>query len=151
MERIINIKRRDKVERNNNISGLSQISNHWLFKIVAISLSGFFVFSACNSVRNTVQKKEILNIAQQEVQDLRVANLHLSISIKDMSSDRYLEKEARDRLNFGGKNETVFILPENILNLAVEEIEVILNPPVKSVYERGYNIDDWFEFFVFGI
>lgn len=151
MDRRINIKSRDRVLKSNSGVEISRISNHWAFKIFALAVSTVLFFSVYNSVKITIQKLEILKKAEQEVEDLRLTNLHLSISIKDMSTDKYLEKEARDRLNFGGKDEVVFVIPDSTLGLAKEEVGSIINPQVDSVYEEGNNIGEWIEFIAVGV
>ncbi len=151
MDRRINIKSRDRILKSNSGVEISRISNHWLFKISAFAISAIILFSVFNSVKITIQKLEILKKAEQEVEDLRLTNLHLSIGIKDMSTDKYLEKEARDRLNFGGKGEIVFVIPEPTLESAKKEVESIVNPQVDSVYEEGNNIGEWIKFVAVGV
>ncbi len=97
------------------------------------------------------QKLEILKQAEREVEELRLANLHLSIEMKDMSTDRYLEKEARDRLNFGAQGEVAFVIPTNVLDLAKEEVERIVAPSQESIYETGNNVDEWISFLLIGV
>ncbi|NLE31316.1 hypothetical protein GX618_03535, partial [Candidatus Dojkabacteria bacterium] len=89
--------------------------------------------------------------AEKEVNSLRLENLNLSIGIKDMSTDQYLEKEARDRLNFGGEGEVVFVIPDNMIEFAKKEVDSIVNPKVQPVYESGSNIDKWLQFLVLGV
>ncbi len=151
MNRRIDIKKIDSDRSNSNGSNLSRLSNSWIFKIIAIAISSFFLFSTYNSVMNTLQKRKILDKAEREVEELRISNLYLSIQIKDMSSDKYLEKEARDRLNFGGKDEVVFVIPDNTVELAKKEVEEILTPELESVHKSGSNIHEWFQFVVKGI
>lgn len=129
----------------------SEISNHWIFKLAALAVSSVIFFSVFNSVKITVQKLEILKKAEQEVEDLRLENLHLSIGIKDMSTDKYLEKEARDRLNFGGRDEIVFVIPIPSLEIAREEVGLLVNPTVEDIYKSGNNLDQWIQFVVFGV
>ena len=151
MERRINIKNRDRVKNNNSGIELGRISNHWLFKLGVISIASIILYSVYNSAKITIQKLDILKKAEQEVQDLRLTNLHLSISIKDMSTDRYLEKEARDRLNFGGKGEVIFVIPENSLNIAQKEVKRLTEEKEEEVYEEGSNIHKWVEFVIKGV
>ncbi len=151
MDKRINIKSRDRVPKGTNDVVISQISNSWLFKIFVLVVSGVIFYSVFNSVKLTIQKLEILRKAEQEVEELRLENLHLSIGIKDMSTDKYLEKEARDRLNFGGKGEIVFVIPDSTLELAKKKVDSIVNPEVESVYENGNNINEWMEFLITGV
>ncbi len=151
MDKRINIKSRDRVLKSSSGVEISLISNHWIFKISALAISAVILFSVFNSVKITIQKLEILKKAEQEVEDLRLTNLHLSIGIKDMSTDKYLEKEARDRLNFGGKGEIVFVIPESNLELAKKEVKSIVHPKVENIYEKGNNIGEWIEFVAVGV
>lgn len=152
MGKTFNIKNRDRVVKTGSGIEFSQVSNHWLFKLVSLGISTVIFFTVFNSTKITIQKLEILKKAEQEVEDLRLTNLHLSIGIKDMSTDRYLEKEARDRLNFGGDNEIVFVIPENTIEIAKEEVDKIVNPKVESIYEEsGNNLNEWVEFVMAGV
>lgn len=151
MDRRINIKSRDRVSKNSGGIEILNITNHWAFKIFALVISTVLFYSVFNSIKITVQKLEILKKAEQEVEDLRLTNLHLSVGVKDMSTDKYLEKEARDRLNFGGKDEVVFVIPGSTLESAKEGVELIVNPPRDEVYEEGGNITKWIDFIATGV
>lgn len=151
MNRTFNIKNRDRALAKKSGIEFSQISNHWLFKISALAISIVILYSVFNSIIITVKKVDILKEAEKEVNSLRLENLNLSIGIKDMSTDEYLEKEARDRLNFGGKGEVVFVIPETMIEYAKHEVNDIVNPPVEPVYESGSNIDKWLQFLVLGV
>jgi len=68
-----------------------------------------------------------------------------------MSTDKYLEKEARDRLNFGDKEEIVFVIPKNALDLAKEEVTRTVNTTEEVIYEEGNNMEDWIAFVITGV
>jgi len=149
MEKTINIRRINRGKESRN--GISMISGHWIFKVVSIVVFILVMYFISNSVRITIQKIDILKKAEKEVQDLRLENLYLSVSIEEMSSDKYLEKEARDRLNFGGKNEIVFVIPESTLEISKEKVEEILTPKVGPVYESEGNLNEWITFVLNGV
>jgi len=151
MNKTFNIKNRDRVLSKKKGVEFSQITNHWFFKLSAMGLSFIFLYSVFNSVIITIKKIDILKNAEKEVNSLRLENLNLSIGIKDMSTDQYLEKEARDRLNFGGKGEVVFVIPDTMIEYAKNEVNLIVNPKVQPVYESGSNIDKWLQFVVLGV
>jgi len=151
MERRINIKNRDRVTNSSSGIELAKVSSHWIFKVVVLVVVGVILYSVYNSAMITIQKLNILKRAEQEVQDLRLTNLHLSISIKDMSTDRYLEKEARDRLNFGGEGEVIFVIPENSLNIAQTQVQKLMEEKEEGVYNEGSNLYKWVEFVIQGV
>lgn len=130
-----------------------KLFNSWYFQLGFVIISGVFLFNVYKSVRITSQKLDILKQAEMEVEDLRLKNLALSIEMLDMSTDDYLEKEARNRLNFGGVNEVAFVIPENSLGYARERVESIL-----SVDDSGESVVDvvdgwsvWFDFVSSGV
>lgn len=151
MERRINIKNRERRVESSNELTLSDISSNWIFKIFAVVTSVILLISVYNSFKLTMQKLEILRLAEEEVENLRLTNLHLSINIQEMSTDKYLEKEARDRLNFGGIDEIAFVIPENALKIASERVGEIIQPKESVVYEKGSNIQVWLDFVILGI
>lgn len=151
MEKRINIKRKERVQNNTSGLELSGIFNHWLVKIASVVISVIILVSVFNSIKITIQKLDILKQAQREVEELRLTNLHLTVGIKDMSTDKYLEKEARDRLNFGDKEEIVFVIPKNALDLAKEEVTRTVNTTEEVIYEEGNNMEDWIAFLITGV
>lgn len=151
MDKRINIKNRERVLERRKESEFSGITNNWLFKLSAIVGSVIIMTSVINSITIMTQKLEILKQAEREVEELRLTNLHLSIEIKDMSTDRYLEKEARDRLNFGGQGEVAFVIPSNALDSAKEEVNRVVTPSQESIYETGNNVDEWISFLLMGV
>lgn len=151
MEKRINIKRKERVQNNTGGLELSGFFNHWFVKIASVAVSVVILFSVFNSIKITVQKLDILKQAQREVEELRLTNLHLTVGIKDMSTDKYLEKEARDRLNFGDKEEIVFVIPKNALELAKEEVVKTVNPQEEVIYEQGNNLENWLDFIITGV
>ncbi len=151
MDRRINITNRDRVVNSTSGIELSKISNSFVFKLGSLIVSGIIFYSITNSIILTIKKVDFLKKAEREVQELRLENLHLSIGIKDMSTDKYLEKEARDRLNFGGKEEVVFVIPDTTLELAKREVNSLVNPKIEPIYEQGSNINDWINFIISGV
>jgi cell division protein FtsB len=151
MGRILNIKNNIRSESTNSNSSLRVLLNNIFVQIALLVVSVFILASVYNSFNITVQKLEILKQAEKEVEELRIRNLHLSISMKEMSTDKYLEKEARDRLNFGGDEEIVFILPKNALELASKEVENITEEKIVTLYRVDYGLEEWIRFVLAGI
>ncbi len=120
-------------------------------KLVLLGISIFILYSVYNSVKITVQKVDIHSQAQREVAELRLQNLYLSLSMKEMSTDRYLEKEARDRLNFGANEEIVFVIPENALEGVADEVAKITGEVDPSPLSGEFTLSKWIEFIERGI
>jgi cell division protein FtsB len=103
-------------------------------KVIFLVMAFFLFYNIFHSVKITSQKLEILNTAEAEVNSLRVKNLKLDLELEEMKKVSYLEVEARDRLNFTGKGETIFVIPDNLLERSSDNLENILSEsnPVQS-------------------
>lgn len=151
MERTIRIQKNRENGNNSDRSEFSEIFNSPLVKLLLLGISTFIIISVYNSAKITFQKLEILKQAQREVEELRIQNLYLSLSITEMSTDRYLEKEARDRLNFGDNGDIVFVIPENALEQAKIQVAEITTDREIIELKSGINITNWVDFLKSGI
>ena len=125
------------------------ILDNILTKIFFIVISVILLYNVFHSFKIMFQKKEILNRARIEVERLRLTNLELEITLEDMQSVEYLEIQARDRLNFGGEKEFVFVIPDEVMaDYSVKLQEIVSTKPVVSS-RRGHEV--WVDFIVRGI
>lgn len=120
-------------------------------KLLLVGITVFILWSVYNSGKITLQKLEILKQAESEVEDLRIQNLHLSLSILEMSSDKYLETEARNRLNYGGDGEIVFVIPANVLKESVKRIQKDRESTEMIGLNREFTLEKWLGFLSSGI
>ncbi len=127
MDRVIYRQNKGSSEKSKNDIEVPHIFNSWFVQFLLVIVSGVLIYSVYKSVNITSQKLDILRQAEREVEELRLDNLALSIRMEEMSTDEYLEKEARDRLNFGADGEMVFVLPESTMQLARDRVEKILS------------------------
>lgn len=121
-------------------------------KLVQIALVGiaiFLFYSVYNSIKITSEKLEISKRAKQEVDELRLKNLELELALESMQTPEYLEVQARDRLNFSGENEYLFVIPESLLEHAKEGIDTYLYGNQEKVQDPTYIV--WYEFLKYGI
>ena len=120
-----------------------------IVKIGLIAISIFLLYSVYNSIEITGQKIEISKKARKEVDKLRFENLKLALALESMQTDEYLEVQARDRLNFAGNSEFLFVIPEPVLESAEERVDTYLNGPEEVEPVPTYM--QWFEFVKAGI
>ena len=151
MSQVIRVRKDREQFARKESSEFSQVFDSIFVKLFLIGISIFILWSVYNSVNITFQKLDILKKAEKEVEDLRIQNLYLSISMKDMSTGKYLEKEARDRLNFGNTGEIVFVIPDNVMNQADKDVEEILRSNDKSILEPDFTLSLWMDFIMKGI
>jgi len=143
--------RKERGQSRSENSDIVPFLNSIPMKLILLGISIFILYSVYNSVKITVQKVEIHSQAQREVAELRLQNLYLSLSMKEMSTDRYLEKEARDRLNFGANEEIVFVIPENALEGVQDEVSNIVEDGEASPLSGEFTLSKWIEFVERGI
>ncbi len=89
-------------------------------KILSISLMLFFVafmsYHLFLAVNIASERLQVLEIAQTDVEELRIRNLELILEKSEVVSDEYIEKEARDKLRYSAEDEILFVIPEDVLN-----------------------------------
>lgn len=84
-----------------------------------------------------------------EVDSLRLKNLELDLLLSSMQSKEYLEVQARDRLNFTGEKEYVFVIPDSLLKEKEKDLNRILYGQEEKKEEKGYEV--WKDFFFDGV
>ncbi|NMC09331.1 hypothetical protein GYA44_03365 [Candidatus Microgenomates bacterium] len=148
MDRVIFREKREEISANNSIE-IEGLLNNIPAKILFIVISGFLFYNVFHSVRITIQKLEILKQARLEVESLRLDNLELALNLENMQSLEYVEVQARDRLNFGSKNEYVFVIPEASLDEAKNNLDELFAENVSTEKKETYRV--WLDFVSKGI
>lgn len=133
---------------SNNENFVSKLLNSGIGKVSLLIISILMLLSVYRSIKQMGQKISLLKQAQQEVEDLRLDNLELSLELEDASNIDHLEKEARDRLNYGKENEIVFVIDDELLEIGKQRVQAILYP--KSVVDDVDIFDEWVGFVIDG-
>ena len=151
MDRVIYEPKKDFInnEEEKSKNPINSVIENSFVKIVLIGVSLFLFYSIYNSVIITYQKIEISKHAREEVDKLRLENLKLALSLESMSSQEYIEVQARDRLNFSGSDEYIFVIPDSTLKSAQEQIEVFFSEPEEKTNTLVYEV--WIDFLKNGI
>jgi cell division protein FtsB len=135
--------------KNNQEQGfLIRLLDSGLGKISLVVLSILMLLSVSRSFRQMGQKLSLLKQAEQEVTDLRLDNLELSLQLEEAGTIDNLEKEARDRLNYGEEGEVLFVIDEELVEVGKRRVEEILNP--KQETEDVKVLAQWVEFIIGG-
>ncbi|MFA5633983.1 MAG: septum formation initiator family protein [Candidatus Dojkabacteria bacterium] len=148
MDRFV-YREKSKREKRNSVSSVSSFFNNFLAKMILLAISLFLFYNVGHSVNITVQRLDILKRAQVEVDSLRLKNLELDLLLGSMQSKEYLEVQARDRLNFAGEREYIFVIPENLFEEKEKELNKILYREDKEEERKIYEI--WEDFFLKGV
>ncbi len=80
-----------------------------------ISFVSFISYHLFLTIQIANEKLQILEIAEEDVAELRIQNLELVLEKSEIVSMEYIEKEARDKLRYSGEGEVLFVIPEESL------------------------------------
>ena len=123
--------------------------NNFFSKLALLVISFFLLYNVVHSIDITIQKLDILRKANIEVDDLRLKNLELALLLENMQSVEYLEIQARDRLNFTGEKEYIFVIPDNVFEESEKSMENLLQENTSGEEESSFVV--WKDFLVNGI
>ncbi len=151
MDRVIYKPKRDFISTGERVknSTLGSFFGNSFVKLGFLAVSIFLSYSIYNAVVITSQKIDISKQARKEVNNLRLENLQLAISLEAMHSEEYIEVQARDKLNFSGSNEYIFVIPESTLKSAQERITAYFEETEENSDTPSSQL--WFDFLKNGI
>ena len=148
MDRFI-YKESRKKNRRKRSSGPNSLFNNFVTRVTLLIVSVFLLYNVGNSISITIQKLDILQKARVEVDNLRLKNLELALLLDDIQGVEYLEIQARDRLNFAGEEEYVFVIPEEVLENTQSDLEALLRDGKEKERQKVYEI--WGDFLSGGV
>jgi len=83
------------------------------YLLISVVIGGFFVFNLVRLVFLNIQKQQTIQARKTEVALLEDQVAELQNRASYYSTDEYLEREARDRLQLVKPNETLVIIPDS--------------------------------------
>lgn len=108
--------------------------------ILGLILAVIILYGFSQQIINSLQAGKRLEIAQQELVQAKIKNEQLKKTLQDVKKISYIEYIARDKLNMARPNETVFIIPDKVLDQA-------LAPKEKKAEEKVPNYQGWIRLF----
>ncbi len=106
--------------------------------IIVIAMTLIFAWDFGRRILETVQLVRTLQLADQRLTQVEAANAQLLTLKQDVTSDEWLEKQARVRLRYTKEGETVFIpvaaLPASAVT-APAAPAVNLSPPERTIWD----------------
>ncbi len=143
---------KNKSETRNNQKNSINFVNI-LSTTIFIALSVYFISQTVRSISLTRQKLNIFDNAKSEVNELRYENVQLILTAERVVTEEYIEKEARNRLNYAKDGETLFVIPEELLEDT--DLSYYINTYsfgyIEEVNSNLTNLEYWIEFFTKGI
>lgn len=89
--------------------------------ILAIFLSSFIIFGLSKTIYGTYQSGRRLKVSEKETQQLLAENKLLREELSTYQSDEFIEKQAREKLNFVKPGETMVVIEGNQANTSDAE------------------------------
>ncbi len=134
--------RRDEWEKakNERKKKLVKLTAIFLMLLSVVFIS-FHLFLALNIAN---EKLKILEVAQEDVANLRLQNLELVLEKSEIVSMGYIEKEARDKLKYSGEGEVLFVILDELLESEWVENELNLAKGLQ-IKEEERNAKEIFE------
>lgn len=130
-----NLKRQNQAEVE--LSGLSRLVNYGLLILLAV-----LILSLTRNIYRMKETSSHIIEANDKLAELKLANEELNNKLDYVTSDIYLEKEARNKLGLAKEGEIVLVLPE-------DEILRRLAPNYEEFSEKlpDPNWKKWWEMF----
>ena len=105
-----------------------------IFIIIGIII----IFNLGKQIATALNSGNRLDQAVSDLGNLQAQNQQLRQELVRAQSYEYIEKTARDELNMAKPNETVVIIPENVL-------DQVMNPPKKPEPPKVPNWQRWLQ------
>lgn len=105
-----------------------------------ILVSIVIAYNLLTQIFNALKSEERLSDATQSLYNLEVKNKQLKQKLEKISSNEFIEEQARNKLGLGKKGETVVIIPDERLNQ-------ILGASESAQEKRLPNWLGWFRLF----
>ena len=81
--------------------------------LIFLGLAGLLIANSIKSVSSAYNRALLLDQAESEIEALRLRNLELIQEEKYVTSDPYVEGEARDRMLYSKDGEVLLVLPDD--------------------------------------
>jgi hypothetical protein len=144
MNRVKNRRKNEKKSKNNGFFTK-------LMYLGAILMSIFFLVNTYRSIQLTIEKLEILDQAEIDVEDLRLSNLELLQFSELVKSDFYVELEGRDRLHLSQEDEFVIIISDDLMNSSELDQYYGTFLPVETEDSLPVGLSAWLNFAIEGV
>jgi|SRR5579884_2833187 len=105
---------------------------------IFILIGILIIFSLGKQIAAALNSGNRLDQAVSDLGNLQAQNQQLRQELVRAQSYEYIEKTARDELNMAKPNETVVIIPEDVLNR-------VMNPPKKPEPSKIPNWQRWLQ------
>lgn len=116
------------------------MSKDKLIGLLLLIIGLIFIFNLTGSIWRLWHQDEPLREAEKRLEELKEENQELKRKKAYINSERFVEEQARDKLNWAKEDEVMVILPEEILNLKDEGEE-------QGSEEEMPNWQKWLEIF----
>jgi cell division protein FtsB len=102
--------------------------------LLALAGVGIILYSFIRQIYDALEVGKRVDLEIEDLGKLQKQNLELKKKLAQMETVGFLEQQARDKLNMAREGETVFIIPQEVLDqvLKVEKVEKVVEPNWKG-------------------
>lgn len=110
--------------------------------VIEIAIVLFLIVAVGQEVVRRKSVQEEVSRLELQIEQLESQNVHLAETLKEMTSENYIEKEARRKLDLQKKGETVILVPH-------EETDTVLvsKDSQDSSEAKPANPSQWWSYF----
>ncbi|MCG3142051.1 MAG: hypothetical protein HDKAJFGB_03426 [Anaerolineae bacterium] len=103
--------------------------------IIVIAVALIFAWDFGRRIVETVQMVQALQAADRQLTQVEQANTRLAALKQDVTSDEWLEKQARARLHYTREDETVFIPAATPPPPVAPPPVIVAPPPQRTIWD----------------
>ncbi len=100
------------------------ITPRTIVRLIIICISLGLSLSAGRTIVELWRRRDIIHVREQELTRLQKDNAEMEVRLKDMKSEAYVEKVARDQLGMIKEGETIVMLPESASSSGMNDLSV---------------------------
>ena len=106
------------------------MKNRWI-QIAIVAVGGVLIWGSLKSLLDLRKAGGRVDQAKQDLVELKAQNQDLKKKLTEVSSNEFVEKEARDKLNLQKPGEVVVLMPKNDQEMAQED-QVAAEKPLSN-------------------
>lgn len=145
MSEITDVKKSKNNLRRQNKSNIFTV----IMQLVLIFISGLMVYNIVRTLDQAAKKNQILIEAEKQVEELRIENIKLVLKSNNVTTDDFVELQARNRLNYSRDGEVQYVIPDSLLEEYGNRYNELMYE--KEADQDLNNLELWFDFLKKGI
>ena len=132
-----------------NKASIININSNLFKQFLLLSVSAFFVYNIIRSIKTTQVKLNDVSDLRENVRTLRSDYLKLYTLSVNMNSKEFLERTARENLNYAKDGDIIFLIPDEYL--LSDAIDLEYKECIGNKDEQRNVFDEWKQILIRGL